>query len=73
MLTTKSILDQALKMQPADRFLIIEGLLHSLDEPDKTIEQIWTIEAEKRLQAYKVGQAKTVSYEAVFGQEEVIA
>ena len=73
MLTTKSILNQALKMQLADRFLIIEGLLHSLDEPDKTIEQIWAIEAEKRLQAYKAGLVKTVSYEAVFGQEEVIA
>ena len=65
--TPKSILDQALKMRPADKFIIIEGLLHSLDEPDKTIEEIWAIEAEKRLQAYKEGNLKTVTYEEVFG------
>ncbi len=63
----KSILNQALKMRPADKFTIIEGLLNSLDEPDKTIEEIWAIEAEKRLKAYKEGNLKTVTYEEVFG------
>jgi putative addiction module component (TIGR02574 family) len=65
--TPKSILDQALNMRPADKYIIIEGLLNSLDEPDKTIEEIWTIEAEKRLQAYKEGNLKTLTYEEVFG------
>jgi putative addiction module component (TIGR02574 family) len=67
--TSRNILDQALKLEPADRFLIIEGLLNSLDEPDKTIEEIWAIEAEKRLKAYKEGKLKTVSYEDVFGHK----
>jgi putative addiction module component (TIGR02574 family) len=67
MKTPKSILDQALKMRPADKYIIIEGLLNSLDEPDKTIEEIWTIEAEKRLKAYKEGNLKTLTYEEVFG------
>jgi putative addiction module component (TIGR02574 family) len=66
--TSRNILDQALKLEPADRFLIIEGLLNSLDEPDKTIEEIWAIEAEKRLKAFKEGKLKTVSYEDVFGR-----
>ena len=65
--TPKSILDQALKMRPSDKFVIIEGLLNSLDEPDKTIEEIWAIEAEKRLNAYKEGNLKTIPYEEVFG------
>ncbi len=69
MVTVKSILEQALTMRPADRFLVLEGLLYSLDEPDKTLEEIWTIEAGKRLQAYKAGKLNTVSYEDVFGQE----
>lgn len=69
MATPKSILEQALKMRPADRFTILEGLLHSLDEPDKTIDEIWAIEAEKRLQAYKEGKLITLTYEKVFGQE----
>lgn len=36
--TLKSLLEKALKMRPADKFIIIEGLLNSLDEPDKSIE-----------------------------------
>lgn len=64
---TKNILNQALKMSPADKFIIIEGLLNSLDEPDKTVDEIWAIEAEKRLQAYKDRKIKTVTYEEVFG------
>ncbi|OGC01511.1 addiction module protein [candidate division KSB1 bacterium RBG_16_48_16] len=58
----KAILEQALKMKPADKFLIIEALLNSLYEPDKKIEEIWAIEAEKRLKAYKEGKLKTLSY-----------
>ena len=66
----KSILEQALKMRPADKFLIIEGLLCSLDEPDKTIDEIWAAEAEKRLKAYKEGKLETVVFEEVFGAEK---
>ncbi len=62
----KVILEQALKMSPADKFGVIEGLLNSLDEPDKTIDEIWAVEAEKRLAAYKEGKLKTVSYDDVF-------
>lgn len=69
--TTRSILNQALRMKPADRFIIIEGLMNSLDEPDKTIDEIWATEAEKRLNAYKDGHLKTVTYEEVFGNEPI--
>ena len=65
----KAILEQALTMKPADKFMIIEALLNSLDEPDKKIEEIWAIEAEKRLKACKEGKLKTFTYEEVFGQE----
>jgi len=68
MTTAQDILQQALTMRPAEKFLIIDGLLQSLDEPDKTLEQIWTDEAEKRLNAYKTGSIKALSYEEVFGQ-----
>lgn len=66
--TTRAILDHAINMRPADKFVIIEGLLNSLDEPDKTIDEIWAIEAEKRLKAYKEGNLKTLTYEEVFNQ-----
>jgi putative addiction module component (TIGR02574 family) len=68
---TKNILEQALKMQPPDRFIIIEGLLNSLDAPDKTIDEIWAVEAENRLKAYQRGNLKTVKFEDVFGYEAV--
>ena len=54
-------------MRPADKDAIIEGLLNSLDEPDKTIEEIWAIEAEKRLKVNKEGNLKTLTYKEVFG------
>jgi putative addiction module component (TIGR02574 family) len=68
--TAKSILEKALQMKPSDKYSIIEGLLNSLDEPDLTIDEIWAIETEKRLHAYKNGKLKTLSYEEVFEEEE---
>jgi len=70
MATAKHLLEQALHMRPADKFLIIDGLLQSLDEPDKTLDDIWATEAEKRLQAYKAGQIKAIPYDTVFGEDE---
>ncbi len=54
---------------PADKFMIIEALLNSLDQPDKNVEEIWAIEAKKRLKAYKAGKLKTLTYDEVFGLE----
>ncbi len=68
--SVRKILDIALKMKPADKSLIIEGILQSLDEPDKTIDEIWAIEAEKRLEAYKNGKLKTASYQDVFAYKQ---
>lgn len=66
----KGILEAALKLLPAERFLVIQGLINSLDQPDKTIDEVWAIEAEKRLQAYKDGHLKTLTYEEVFGEKK---
>ena len=30
----KDILEQALKLKPDERFMVVEGLIKSLDEPD---------------------------------------
>lgn len=57
---SKKILEKALNLRPQDKIGIIEGLLKSLDEPDKTIDEIWGIEAEKRLKAYRDGKLKGV-------------
>jgi len=63
---TKEIISKALHLQPAEKSIIIEALMQSLDVPDPEIENIWAEEAEKRLKAYKAGKLKTVSFEDMF-------
>jgi len=63
---TKTIISKALHLKPAEKSILIEALLKSLDVPDPKIEKIWAAEAEKRLNAYKAGKIKTVSFEDMF-------
>ena len=65
-MSNKEILEQAMKLKPEERFLLIEGLIKSLDEPDKKIDSIWIEEAEKRLKAYQNGKLEGVPMEKVF-------
>ncbi|HCY76975.1 MAG TPA: addiction module protein [Ignavibacteriales bacterium] len=65
-MSNKDILEMAMKLKPAERFLIIEGLIKSLDEPDKTIDEIWAEEAEKRLKAYREGKLETIPVDDIF-------
>ena len=67
--SSKTVLKKALQLKPQERFIVIEGLLLSLDEPDKKIDEIWAIEAEKRLAAYRSGKLKGVPFEEVFGEK----
>jgi len=43
---------KSLTLQDYQKIYIIERLLQSLDEPNKVLDEIWAIEAEKRLDAY---------------------
>jgi putative addiction module component (TIGR02574 family) len=47
---------------------LVEKLLASLDQPDKTIDELWAKEAENRIDAYEAGNIKAVSAEQVFGK-----
>lgn len=67
--TGKSLLKKALLLKPRDRFLLVDGLVRSLDEPNKEIDAIWAEEAEKRLRAHREGKTKGVPFEDVFGEE----
>ncbi len=69
-MSSKEILKKALKLKPHEKFAIIEGLLKSLDEPDKEIDEIWVVEAEKRLKAYREGKLKGIPMEEVFSEKE---
>ena len=64
----QEILKQALKLKPQEKFLVLEGLLESLDMPDKNIDQIWYEESEKRLKAYRNGKLEGIPMEEIFEQ-----
>ncbi len=63
---SKEILSQAIALKPEERFMIVEGLLKSLDEPDRKLDEIWAEEAEKRLLAYREGRLSGIPMEEIF-------
>lgn len=65
-MNAREILDEALKLAVEDRSAIVSGLLESIDEPDKTIDEIWLEEAEKRLKAYREGRLNGIPMEEMF-------
>ena len=67
--TTESLLKKALRLKPQDRFLLIDGLIRSLDEPNNELDTIWAEEAEKRLRAHREGKTQGVPFKDVFGEE----
>lgn len=67
--TAKDLISDALHLKPAERFIIIEALIKSLDVPDPAIEAAWAEEAERRLTAYKEGRLQTISFEDMFGNK----
>jgi putative addiction module component (TIGR02574 family) len=66
---SEELLKKALQLKPQDRFLLVDGLIRSLDEPNGEIDEIWIEEAEKRLKAHREGKTKGVSFKSVFGEE----
>lgn len=68
-MSSKDILKQALKLKPTERFLVVEGIIKSLDEPDSSLDTIWADEAEKRLKAYRAGTLEAIPIEEVFKKE----
>lgn len=63
---TNEIIQEAINLKPQEKYLIIESLVLSLNEPDKDIEKIWIEESQKRLDEYKKGNLKTLSFEEAF-------
>lgn len=68
-MNTKALLDEAMKLKPEERFTLVKGLIQSLDEPDKRLDEIWAEESEKRLKAYREGRLEGISMEEIFKEE----
>ena len=67
-MSANEIIKQAINLKPQEKYLIIESLVQSLNEPDKEIENLWIEESMKRLDEYDKGNLETVSFEEVFGK-----
>lgn len=66
---TDEILKQALKLKIEERFILVESLIKSIDEPDRKLDELWAEEAEKRLAAYREGRLEGIPMEEVFKDE----
>ena len=66
MTEAKVMIDEGLQLKPAEKVIVIEALIRSLDVPDPNIEKAWADEAERRLKAYKEGKLETISFEEMF-------
>jgi len=44
----KEFFDEALKLKPKERVLLIESIIKSPDQPEKELNEIWVEESEKR-------------------------
>lgn len=69
-MSTKEILELALKLQPQERYKLVEGLMRSLDEPDTKIDELWIQEAEARLKEYRAGKLEVVAFDAIFKSDK---
>ena len=57
---SKQLINKALSLSPAERIIVVDNLLTSLDNPDRKIDALWKKEVENRLKAYKSGKIKSI-------------
>lgn len=63
---TKKLFREAMRLTAAERAVLVEELLGSLDRPDATLDDLWAKEAEDRLSAFRAGEIEAVPAETVF-------
>ena len=65
MAAPNEIMKDALNLVPAEKAELIDKLLSSLDNPDKELDELWTKEAENRIEAYDQGKIKALTLKEV--------
>ena len=68
MTAPNNILKEALNLKPSKKAELIDKLLHSLDKPDREIDELWAKEAEDRIDAYDRGKIKAITLEKVLAK-----
>lgn len=64
----KKLIREALRLDPAERALVIEELLSSLEGPDLALDANWAKEAEDRLVSYRAGELESIPANVVFAE-----
>jgi hypothetical protein len=62
----QSIIQDSIKLNPQSRYLVVEKIIESLNMPNESLDELWIKESKKRLDSYKKGKLKTLSYSQVF-------
>ena len=67
---SKIILNQALDLPANERAILAEQILLSLDLPDAELDELWAVQAERRIDEYEKGNVKTKSAQEVLGKSQ---
>lgn len=69
--TAEVLSAQAIQLPPDQRLALVEQILDSLDEPDPSLEALWSAEADDRLAAYRRGEIRAVTLSDVLAKYQV--
>ncbi len=56
---------KAIEFEHVERIRLVEAILHSLNKPDRDIEQSWIADSEARYAACKRGELDAVDWEEI--------
>jgi putative addiction module component (TIGR02574 family) len=66
MISKDKLISEAISLPVEIRLQLVEKLLESLNPSHKDIDELWAIEAERRVAEIEKGEVETVSGEDVF-------
>lgn len=66
MISKDELISEAVSLPVEIRLQLVERLLQSLNPSSKDIDELWAIEAEKRVSEIEKGEVKTIPGDEVF-------
>ena len=66
MMKTQELFDEAVSLPVEIRAQLIDKLLRSIHPVQKEIDELWAVEAEKRVEEIRSGKVKTIPGDEVF-------
>lgn len=63
---TNNIIDQAVSLPIEERLILVDILLHSINQPESDIDKKWAVIAQERLADLRSGKVHGINGEEVF-------